>query len=165
MAKTESVTNPLPREFVIKSLASVVGESDEERLLCPVRALKHYFSRTKRFELRPRNLFVSTRDTLKPMSKNGLSYLLRQTIVQSHAGLDEQYCDLLKVKAHSIRGVATSFNFWKNRALRDILNAATWKTASVFAKHYFRDIERFSPLDLIYSLGPIVAGGGIVGNQ
>ena len=70
----------------------------------------------------------------------------------------------LKVVAHSVRGVATSFNFWKNKSLKDVLTAATWKTPSVFAKHYLKDVERFAPQDLIYSLGPIVAGGGIVSN-
>ena len=38
VAKTETILNPLPREFRIRSLPAVVGH-DDERLLCPVRAL------------------------------------------------------------------------------------------------------------------------------
>ena len=108
---------------------------------------------------------MSPRDNTRSMSKNGVSYHLRDLIVQAHRSLDESDMDLLKVKAHDIRGIATSFNFWVNRSIQDVLKAATWKTASVFAKHYFRDIERFSPQNMLYSLGPIVAAGGIVGNR
>ena len=162
VAKTESVSNPLPREFVIRSLSDFVCKDDEERLLCPVRALKFYFKRTRALELRPRNLFLSPRDTTRPLSKNGLSYLLRETIVRAHSSLEERHYGPLKVKAHSIRAVATSFNFWKNRSLQDVLNAATWRTASVFAKFYLRDVERFSPMDMLFSLGPIVAAGDVL---
>ena len=40
IAKTESSTNVLPREVRVKSLSEVVGRHDEERLICPVRAIK-----------------------------------------------------------------------------------------------------------------------------
>lgn len=39
VAKTESVTNPVARAFQFRSLSTVVGHDDEERLLCPFRAL------------------------------------------------------------------------------------------------------------------------------
>ena len=42
-AKTESKVNPLPRSFCVRSLADFVGNLPEELLLCPVRALWHYY--------------------------------------------------------------------------------------------------------------------------
>ena len=42
VAKTESVSNPLPRSFLVKSLKDFVGDMEEELLLCPVRALSVY---------------------------------------------------------------------------------------------------------------------------
>ena len=39
IAKTETSSHPLPREFTFTSLTAMVGADDEERLLCPVRAL------------------------------------------------------------------------------------------------------------------------------
>ena len=36
VAKTESAVNPLPRSFVIKSLAHFAAGLDQELLLCPV---------------------------------------------------------------------------------------------------------------------------------
>ena len=68
VAKTETPTNPLPREFVLISLSDSVGLDDEERLLCPVRALRLYLHRT-RSPSRPRHLFLSVRDPKRPLSK------------------------------------------------------------------------------------------------
>ena len=130
-----------------------------------MRALRTYLKRTERLELRPRNLSLSPQDMTRPLSKIALSFFLRETIVCAHSSLGEQHCGPLKVKAHSIRAVSTSFHFWKNRCLLDVLKAATWRTASVFAKFYLRDVERFSPTDLTYSLGPIVAAGDIVDHK
>lgn len=58
LAETETAANPLPWEFSLASLSEVVGLDEEERLLCPVRALKWYLHRTKS-QLRPRQLFLS----------------------------------------------------------------------------------------------------------
>ena len=57
VAKTETLSHPLPREFILTRLTAAVGADDEERLLCPVRALRWYLRRT-RSESRPRQLFL-----------------------------------------------------------------------------------------------------------
>ena len=46
MAKTESERNPLPRTFLVKSLSEFVGALPEERLLCPVLAVRAYLYAT-----------------------------------------------------------------------------------------------------------------------
>ena len=51
LAKTESVSNPLPRSLIVQSLADFVGDLPE-RVLCPVRAV----------EFTPSRLFVSPSD-------------------------------------------------------------------------------------------------------
>ena len=160
VAKTETLLNPLPREFRLKSLSGILGKDEEERLLCPVRALRIFRERTK--DLRPgtRNLFVSPKDRSKPLSKNALSSLLRETILRSHQELSEDHLPLLKVRAHEIRGIAASLNMWRNKSLSSVLEAASWKTPSVFANHYLRDIERVD--GDVFSLGLIVAGGDVV---
>lgn len=160
IAKTESASNPLPREFRIKSLTVVVGREDEERLLCPVRAINFLKERTREITPKPRNLFVSPSDRSKPLSKNALSYLLRETILQAHQSLDEDHMRPLRVRAHDIRGIAASLNLWRNRSVSSVLEAASWKTPSVFVNHYLRDVERTD--GDTFSLGPIVAAGDIV---
>ena len=53
VAKTESAVNPLPRSFIIKSLADFAASFDQELLLCPVRTLREYLNLTASFVNRP----------------------------------------------------------------------------------------------------------------
>ena len=110
VAKTESASNPLPRSFLLKSLKDFVGNLEEEYLLCPVRALKFYLARTKDLSPRPSNLFVSPRCRNRALSKNALSFFLRETISGAGAlGAEEGPSP----RAHSIRGVSSSLAFVK----------------------------------------------------
>ena len=69
-AKTESAVNPLPCSFCLRSLNDFVGDLPDELLLCPVRALRSYLSRTSSFVSRPRTLFVFPRSPSRSLSKN-----------------------------------------------------------------------------------------------
>ena len=157
LPKSASAVNQIPRDFTVKSLAEVVCPDDEERLLCPVRALRRYLAATKGTP-RPRSLFVSVKDQTKSMSLNAVSYFIRETIqqaIQPQGGPPRA-----GVRAHSVRGLATSLNYWKNRSLESVLEAATWKSNTVFVAHYLKDVQR--TYEHIHSLGPIIAGGAIV---
>ena len=157
VAKTESVSNPLPRSFLLKSLEDFVGNLEEERLLCPVRALRIYLARTRSITNRSTSLFVSPGRPSSPLSKNALSFLLREVISGANAltGFGDH-----SRGAHSIRGISTSFNFWKNWSVSRVLEAATWRTNSVFAAFYLKDIQY--QLGECRSLGPFVAAGSII---
>ena len=94
------------------------------------------------------------------MSKAALSFFLRETIRTAHDSLPDSLCTTLKVRAHDIRGIATSMLLWKNTPITSILEAACWKTRSVFADHYLKDIQRQE--GDIFALGPVVAAGVVV---
>ena len=49
VAKTESLSNPIPRSFLVKSLSDFAAGLHEELLLRPVRALRIYLDRTASF--------------------------------------------------------------------------------------------------------------------
>lgn len=159
IAKTDTGVHSTPREFRIKSLTPLVGPEDEERLLCPVRALSHYLRRTSS-GTRPRNLFLSVKCPSRPMSKAAISFFLRDTIKSAHASFPDSTCPEIKVRAHDIRGIATSMLMRKNCSVPTILRAARWRTHSVFADHYLRDIVRQE--GDVFTLGPVVAAGHIV---
>ena len=72
---------PLPRSFDIQSLGDFAAGLPEDLLLCPVCALCAYISRTAQFVNRPRRLFISPRCSSRAMSKNAISYFLREVIV------------------------------------------------------------------------------------
>ena len=151
LAKTESPVHPLPRTFAIQSLSDFAAGLPDEMLLCPVRALSEYVARTSRFVNRPRRLFVSSRRPSRAMSKNGISYLLREVIVHSGASSN----DVAAPKAHSIRGIATSSAFFKNWSLSSILEATSWRSNMVFTSFYLKDVHYI--FEGVRSLGPFVA--------
>ena len=104
LAKTDSALRSLPCSFDIPSLSDFAAGLPDEMLLCPVRALSEYVARTADITNRPRRLFVSPRNPSRAMSKNGISFLLREVIVHSGASPN----DAAAPRAHSIRGIATS---------------------------------------------------------
>ena len=83
-AKTESVINPLPRSVIVPSLSDFAGDLPE-RLHCPVRAVKYLRKAAKSASFIPARLFVSPRNPKRSMSKNAMSFYLRQLIVDSGA--------------------------------------------------------------------------------
>ena len=74
VAKTESLSNPSPRSFLVKSLSDFVAGLQEELLLCPVRALRIYLDRSVSFSPLPRRLFLSPRRPSRALSKNAISF-------------------------------------------------------------------------------------------
>ena len=96
---------------------------------------------------------MSSRNPARVMSKNGISYLLREVIVHSGASS----VDAAAPKAHSIRGIAPSSAFFKNWSLASVLEAASWRSNTVFTSFYLRDIQYI--FDDVHSLGPFVAAG------
>ena len=158
-AKTENESNPLPRSFRVKSLSNFVGNLTEELLLCPVRALSIYIKRTEVLLPHPRTLFISPKSPSKPISKNAISFFLREVISQALDAETDPGPSVSR-RAHSVRSVATSAAFHRNFSVSSILEAATWKSPSVFTSFYLKDVQ-FSSAEG-FSLGPFVAANCIL---
>ena len=157
--QTETGLNPIPREFRLCSLSSAVGHEDDEHLLCPVKAVNCYIRLTSS-SCRPRNLFVSVRNPKRPISKAAISSFLWDTVKAAHESFPEDLCPLFKVRAHDIRGIATSMLLWKNCSIAFILEAACCRAHSVFVDCYLRDIQRQED---VFALGSVVAAGDLLG--
>ena len=110
-AKTESVINPLPRSVVVPSLSDFAGNLPE-RLHCPVRAIKYLRKAARSASFIPPRLFVSPKNPKRSMSKNAMSFYLRQLIVDSGAVSSAR-----PPRAHDIRGIAISLNYYSNLSL------------------------------------------------
>ena len=61
------------------------------------------------------------------MSRNGISFFLREVIVHSGASSEAVAAPI----AHSIRGIATSSAFFRNWSLSSVLEAAPWRSNTV----------------------------------
>ena len=116
-------------------LEEFVGDLPEDRLLCPVRAVRVYLRCTEALRPRPRALFVSPSCPSRALSKNALSYFIRRVIIDSGAAGKG-----VSSRAHSVRGVATSVLFLRNWSVSRVLEAATWKSNPVFASFYLRNV-------------------------
>ena len=83
--------------------------------------------------------------------------MLREVIFESGACSEEG----ASLRAHSIRGIATSSAFFKNWSIDSILDAASWRFNSDFISFYFKDLQFV--YEGLRSLGPSVAAGERIG--
>ena len=157
VAKSESLTRSIPRSFLVKSLADFAAGLDTDLLLCPVRALRLYLPRARSLSPGRHCLFVSPRRPSRAMSKNAVSFFLREVI--SAAGAARPHVGPLR--AHDVRCVSTSVAFHRNWSVSSVLESATWASSSVFSSFYLRDIQH--EFDGLLSLGPFVAAGTRIG--
>ena len=157
VAKSESLTRSIPRSFLVRSLSDFAAGLDDDLLLCPVRALRIYLDRVSSLSPLRHRLFVSARRPSRPLSKNEVSFFLRDVISSAGASRPE----VGHLRAHDIRGVSTSVAFHHNWSVSAVLDSATWSSSSVFSSFYLRALQH--EYDGLLSLGPFVAAGTRIG--
>ena len=114
---------------------------EDERLhcLCPVRALRMFIDRSEASGKSDR-LFVSwaPRVAGKPIAKQTLSHWIVEAIqlAYSSAGVAAP----VGLRAHSTRGVATSWALFRGVSIQDVCNAASWASPLTFARFYSLDV-------------------------
>ena len=122
-----------------------------------LRALRLYLSRTASVSPRSRSLFDSPRSPSRSLSKNALSFFLRDVISSAYSSSSSTPAagssSAPSSRAHSVLGVATSWAFARNASLSSLLAAASWSSASVFTS-YLSDVQFSSSHG--FSLGPLV---------
>ena len=150
-AKTESASIPLPRSVIVPSLSDFAGNLPE-RVQCPVREIKFLRKATRSASYTPSRLFVSPRNQERAMSKNAISFYLQQLIVDSGAVSTSR-----PPRAHDIRGIATSLNYYSNLSLSNLMQVAMWKSNRVFASWYLKEVS--ATQDNIRQFGPLVIAG------
>ena len=157
VAKSESLTRSIPRSFLVKSLADFAAGLNTDLLLCPVRALRLYLLRDRSLSPGRHRLFVSPRRPSRAMSKNAVSFFLREVISAAAAARPQ----VGSLRAHEVRSVSTSVAFHRNWSVTSVLESATWASSSVFSSFYLRDIRH--EYDGLLSHGPFVAAGSRIG--
>lgn len=112
---------------------------EQERLhfLCPVRALKAYIDRSAPLRTSDQ-LFVSWVKPHKSISKQRLSHWIVEAIVLAYTSMGK--VPPAELRAHSTRGMATSWALFKGVSVQDICAAASWATPSTFARFYRLDV-------------------------
>ena len=160
VAKTQDPSSQDPRfdSFTIPALPKA-RDNPNERLLCPVRAVKLYLRRTAPHRPACERLFLTTGPNPKEIAKNTISFWLRKTIARAYE-LAGRSLPVPAPRARETRGIAPSLLYRKNFALPQVLSAGTWRRHTTFTRHYLRDLAHKS-LDT-YHLGPVVAAQALV---
>ena len=173
LAKTESLTTPVRRNFTIKALSNVTKNKDYLRL-CPVRALKYYTRRLKDKNYTSDRLFVAPTCPEKgKISKNAISYFVKEVICDSHKlAADTSKAELWKigrVRPRDIRGYAHTKAYTMAGTITVINAAMTWRGTNTYTQFYFKKSAVYHKENDYFTLSPdaplvmaqsIVSGSG-----
>ena len=160
--------NQLPgqpdRTFLIPPLSSIVGSEEEEELfLCPVRALKEYLRQAEPRRKGRKRLFLPISSTSRAeVSRNTLALWLRSTILAAYdsEGLDHPVAH----NPHEIRALASTMALHRNCSIPSIMEGCFWKSNTVFASHYLRDLA-VADVEGLQSFGPLVVAQQLTRSQ
>ena len=126
-ASSKPVENFLPSISLVSSIA-------EDKLWCPVRALKWYMSRTR--HLRSSQLFIATIVPHNAVSHDTISRWLVEAIKLTG---DKGLCPG-PVRAHDTRGISASWALFNGASLDQIQQAAYWANSNSFITCYLKDV-------------------------
>jgi hypothetical protein len=159
VAKTQLAdSNASSQPLVIPALSKSpgCGSNEEEVLLCPVRALRHYIDRTAGLRENKKKLLVSFKKGFKgDIAKATVSHWIKKTVMLTYELAGEEDLTDLHVRAHDVRGFAASWARLANIALEDIMFSCSWHSHNTFTHFYLKDLAKIHQ-DL-YALGPTVA--------
>ena len=129
-------------EIEIPALTKCLGQQDtEDRSLCPVRALRHYLSRTSDLRQGRSLLFVSLLKSKQgDIAAQTISNWIKDLIQFTLKNCSTENASLHGVKAHDVRAQAASWSFKGGIPLLDIMRSCTWKSHSTFTSFYFRNV-------------------------
>ncbi len=121
------LSTPFRAQVITLSALPPSEEDRELSLLCPVRALRIYFERSAPFR-HTEQLFVSFGNRTKghPVTKQRLSKWIVDAVMLAYSSLGLQ-CPV-GVRAHSTRGIASSWAWSSGVSITEICTAAGWAT-------------------------------------
>ena len=151
-------------EAVTIPALSIVGRSEPDHLLCPVRAIKWYLSKTRKireeFE-EPRPFFLPIKTGQKePIRQQTISNWVKQTITLAYQLAGEGDFRLVNSRPHQLRGLSTTWNFRHSLNLQQILDAASWASHTSFTSFYLKEMTEIE--GQLYKLGPLVMAQQII---
>ena len=143
-----------PEPIVIRRLTDF-SDDEQSKLLCPKRALSIYLTKTKAIRNGRTRLFIPIKQSKTDISKASVARWITQAILLSYQKLSDRHDmqSFMKINAHEVRAVSTSWSFLHNCSLKDVMAAAFWRSDSVFSSFYLRSLQLQA--DDLYQLGPI----------
>ena len=134
IAKNQTAKNKTV-EIFLKPI-SAISSINEDKVWCPVRALKWYLDRTKNHR-RHEQLFITCKEPYSPASKDTVSRWIVKAI---KAAGDSALMSDASPRAHDTRGVSASWALFAGISQEDIIRAAYWSTPNTFVSCYLKDV-------------------------
>ena len=139
VAKNQTASSQ-PVEIFIQPL-STLSSVAEDKVWCPVRALKYYWARTK--ERRSGDqLFVITKEPFSPASRDTIS---KWIVAAIRAAGPDALSPGVSPRAHDARGISASWALFNGVSVEEIQKAAYWRSPNSFISFYLRDIPAAVP--------------------
>ena len=118
----------------------VVPAFKQDTLLDPVRVLKYYLSRTKKFrnfgkDQAKLGLFLSFVEPHNPVNSQTIAKWVVRIIKLAYQ------VGVVDVKGHSTRAIGPSWALYNGASVNSILEAADWARESTFVRLYLRDVD------------------------
>ena len=110
VTRTESISNPLPRSFLVASLSDFAAGLDDELLLYHVHALRNYSEKDFLFFSSSSSPFYVPWEPFSGFAEDCHFFLPTRGILGTGAARPE----VDSVGAHSVKGVSTSAAFHMN---------------------------------------------------
>ena len=122
-------------EIFLKPI-SALSSIGEDKVWCPVRALKWYLDRTKTHR-RHDQLFLTCKEPFSPASMDTISrWIVRAIRAAGNSALMPEATP----RAHDTRGVSASWALFAGVGQEEILRAAFWNTPNTFISCYLTDV-------------------------
>ena len=132
----------IPPPVLIPGISHLYGHRELDRLLCPVRAIKLYLSRSEERakSLNAQRLFIHwEKDT--NLKSSHLSKWLVELIQEAHQEASPEVLQLQGVSGHQVRSLASSWAYFKDVPLSQIRDSVGWRSRDVFTAHYLKDVS------------------------
>ena len=114
--------------------------SPDDKVHCPLRALKWYLKLTKPLRGAEKALFVILKEPYKKASKGTVAVWVKEAISGAYSHLSREQREQMGIHAHDTRGVATTWPATVGVPFEDITDAAAWSRLQTFRRFYLKDL-------------------------
>ena len=112
--------------------------------------------------MRPTPLFLPVKEGQKThIGPQTISNWVKNTITLCYQLASEGDLNLMRIRPHQLRGLATSWSFAHSLNIQQILEAASWASHNSFTSFYLTEFSEKAQ-DEMYQLGPLVTAQQIV---
>ena len=121
-------------------LLSLKEHSPDDKVHCPLRALRWYLKLTKPLRGEEKALFFTSKEPYKKASKSTVAGWVKEAISGAYSHLTREQREQIGIRAHDTRGVATTWAATVGVPFEDSMDAAAWSRPQTFARFYLKDL-------------------------